>query len=133
MGQRCRPPPPPSFPPRLLYLDTEVAAVDVIPEEQVPCGGRRSSHFKELHQIKELPVDVATDWKTTSRGCRVQKGRLRTPACKKERCTFTKQPGQFSSQNYDFKLFLQNFKCRCVTSVYVYLWFYHFLERGLMA
>lgn len=54
--------------PRGLYLDTEVAAVDVIPEEQVARGGRRSSHFKELHQIKELAVDVAADWKTTSRG-----------------------------------------------------------------
>ena len=42
-------------------LYTIVASVDVVSHEQVVCVGRASSYLKELHQVVELPVDVATD------------------------------------------------------------------------
>lgn len=48
------------------YLNTEVATVNVIPEKQVPRCGWWSSHFKQFHKIKELPMDVTTHWKTTT-------------------------------------------------------------------
>lgn len=41
------------------YLDTEVASVYVVPQEEVACVGRRTAHFKQLHQIEELAVDVS--------------------------------------------------------------------------
>lgn len=47
------------------YLNTEIATVNVVSKEQVPCCGWWSTHFKQLHEIKELPVDVPTHWKTT--------------------------------------------------------------------
>ncbi len=40
-------------------LDAEVTPVHVVAEEQVLCGGRRSAHLEQLHQVVELPVDVA--------------------------------------------------------------------------
>lgn len=42
------------------YLDTEVAPVYVVPQEEVACVGRRTAHFKQLHQIEKLAVDVST-------------------------------------------------------------------------
>lgn len=47
----------PSFHP---YLDTEVAPVYVVPQEEVACVGRRAAHFKQLHQVEKLAVDVST-------------------------------------------------------------------------
>lgn len=47
------------------YLNTEIATVNVVSKEQVPCCGWWSSHFKQLHKIKELPVDVPTHCKTS--------------------------------------------------------------------
>lgn len=41
------------------YLDTEVASVYVVPQEEVARVGRRTAHFKQLHQIEELAVDVS--------------------------------------------------------------------------
>lgn len=41
------------------YLDTEVASVYVVPQKEVACVGRRTAHFKQLHQIEELTVDVS--------------------------------------------------------------------------
>lgn len=49
-----------------IYLNTEVATVNIVTKEQVPCCSWWSSHFKQLHKIKELPMDVSTDWKTCS-------------------------------------------------------------------
>lgn len=42
------------------YLDTEVAPVYVVPQEEVACVGRRTAHFKQLHQVEKLAVDVST-------------------------------------------------------------------------
>lgn len=44
------------------YLDAEVASVHVVPEEQVAGAAGGSAHLEELHQIKELAVDVSTHW-----------------------------------------------------------------------
>lgn len=51
-----------------IYLNTEVATVNIVTKEQVPCCSWWSSHFKQLHKIKELPMDVSTDWKTPQKG-----------------------------------------------------------------
>ena len=40
---------------------TVVASVDVVSHEQIVCVGRAASYLKELHQVVELPMDVATD------------------------------------------------------------------------
>lgn len=40
------------------YLDTEIAPVHVVSQEEVSRCGRRASHLKQLHQVKELPMDV---------------------------------------------------------------------------
>ena len=42
-------------------FDTEVAAVDVVTKEEVPCLGWVATNFKELHEIVVLTVDVAAD------------------------------------------------------------------------
>lgn len=44
------------------YLDAEVPSVHVVSEEQVAGAAGGSAHLKELHQVKELPVDVSTHW-----------------------------------------------------------------------
>ena len=44
------------------HLNTEVAAVHVVAEEQVTRGGRRPAHLEQLHQVEELPVDVPAHW-----------------------------------------------------------------------
>lgn len=58
-----------------FYLNTEVATVNVVPKEQVPCCGWWSSHFKQLHKIKELPMDVPTHWKNNQRRANVTKSK----------------------------------------------------------
>ena len=40
------------------HLYAEVASVDVVTEKEVLCRCRRSSNFKQLHQVVELAVDV---------------------------------------------------------------------------
>lgn len=45
------------------YFNTEISSVHIIAKEKVACAGWRSSHFKQLHQVKELPMDVSTYWK----------------------------------------------------------------------
>jgi hypothetical protein len=42
-------------------LDGVVAAVDIVAEEEVVCVGDLSPDLKQLHQVVELPVDVAAD------------------------------------------------------------------------
>lgn len=64
---------------REFYLNTEVAAVDVVPQEQVAGCGGWSSHFKQLHKIKELPVDVSTNWKINQRTVNVTESKGFTP------------------------------------------------------
>ena len=44
------------------YLDAEVASVHVVPEEQVAGAAGGPAHLEELHQVKELSVDVSTHW-----------------------------------------------------------------------
>ena len=41
------------------HLDTEVAPVHIVPQEEVARVGRRASNFKQLHQVEELAVDVS--------------------------------------------------------------------------
>lgn len=60
-----------------FYLNTEVATVNVVPEEQVPRCRWWSSHFKQLHKIKELPMDVPTHWKTIKRKADVAESKNR--------------------------------------------------------
>lgn len=45
------------------YFNTEISSVHIIAKEKVACAGWRSSHLKQLHQVKELPMDVSTYWK----------------------------------------------------------------------
>lgn len=45
------------------YFNTEISSVHIIAEEKVACAGWRSSHLEQLHQVKELPMDVSTYWK----------------------------------------------------------------------
>lgn len=42
------------------YLDTEVAPIHIISQEEVSCRGWRSTDLEQLHQVKELPMDVTT-------------------------------------------------------------------------
>jgi hypothetical protein len=44
--------------PRSSDLDAEVASVDVVSQEQVACLGRIAAHFKQLHEVVVLSVDV---------------------------------------------------------------------------
>lgn len=55
------------------YLNTEVSPVYVVPQEEVACVGRRTSHFKQLHQVKKLAVDVSTHWGHTQSSARIKK------------------------------------------------------------
>ena len=42
-------------------LDSEVASVDVVTEEEVAVGGRGPADLEQLHQVVELSVDITTD------------------------------------------------------------------------
>lgn len=42
------------------HLDTEIAPVYIVPKEEVARVGRRTSHFKQLHQVEKLAVDIST-------------------------------------------------------------------------
>lgn len=42
------------------YLDTEVAPIDVVSEEEISRLCRVSSHLEQLHQVKVLAVHVTT-------------------------------------------------------------------------
>ena len=44
------------------HLYTEVAPVHVVAQEEVAGVVGRSSHLEQLHQVKELPVDVPAHW-----------------------------------------------------------------------
>ena len=41
------------------HLNTEVASVHVISEEEIPGGGWVSAHLKQLDQVVELAVDIS--------------------------------------------------------------------------
>lgn len=43
----------------MCYLYAKVAPINVVAQEQVFGGGRRTAHFEQLHQIVELPVNIA--------------------------------------------------------------------------
>ena len=45
----------------MTHLYAEVSSVYVVPEEEVLCGGRRTSDLEKLHQVVELAVDVSAD------------------------------------------------------------------------
>ena len=47
------------------HLDAEVAPVDVVPQEQVTGAAGGAAHLKQLHEVEELSVDVATHWEHT--------------------------------------------------------------------
>lgn len=42
------------------YLNAEVSSIYIVSEEQVSGTAGGSAHFEELHQVKELAVDVST-------------------------------------------------------------------------
>lgn len=42
------------------YLNTEVSPVYVVTEEEITCVTGRSPHFKQLHKVKELAMDIST-------------------------------------------------------------------------
>lgn len=46
---------------RQAYLDAEITTVNVVAEEKIAGLRRVASHFKKLHEIKVLSVNVATD------------------------------------------------------------------------
>jgi hypothetical protein len=43
------------------YLNTEVAAVHVVAQEEIACLGRVATNFEQLHKIVVLPVNVTTN------------------------------------------------------------------------
>lgn len=45
---------------KATYLNAEVSSVHVVSEEEVPRVAGRPPHFKQLHKIKELSVDITT-------------------------------------------------------------------------
>lgn len=49
--------------PSTTHFNTEIPSVNVVPQEKVARGRWGAAHFEELHQVKELPVDVPTNWK----------------------------------------------------------------------
>lgn len=48
------------------HLNTEVSSIYIVTEEEIPCVTGRSSHFKQLHKVKELAVDIAAYWGQTN-------------------------------------------------------------------
>lgn len=42
------------------HLNAEVTSVDVVTEEEVTRVVGRPSHLEKLHEVKELPMDIAT-------------------------------------------------------------------------
>lgn len=40
------------------YLNTEVSSVYVVAEEEIPRVTGWSPHFKQLHKVKELSMDI---------------------------------------------------------------------------
>ena len=44
-----------------MYLYTEISSVHVVAEKEVFGGGGRPADLEELHEVVELPVDVAAD------------------------------------------------------------------------
>ena len=40
-------------------LYAKVAPVHIVTQEEVSSGRRRPSHFKQLHQVVKLPMDVS--------------------------------------------------------------------------
>lgn len=49
----------------LTHLDTEVSSVHVVSQEEVAGVAGWPSHFKQLHEVKKLAVDVSTHWAAT--------------------------------------------------------------------
>lgn len=45
-----------------VYLDAEVASVHVVAQEQVAGAAGGPPHLKQLHQVKELSMDVPAHW-----------------------------------------------------------------------
>jgi hypothetical protein len=43
------------------YLYAKVSSVNVVAEEEILCVGRRSTYFKQFHQIVKLPVDISAN------------------------------------------------------------------------
>lgn len=46
------------------HLDTEVSPIHVVAQEEIACVAGRPPHFKQLHEVKELAVDVSAHWGT---------------------------------------------------------------------
>lgn len=44
----------------ITYLNTEVSSIYVVTEEEIPCVTGWSPHFKQLHKVKELSMDITT-------------------------------------------------------------------------
>jgi hypothetical protein len=45
-------------------LDAEVPSIDIVPQEQVAGAIGRAAHLKQLHQVKELAMDIPTHCNT---------------------------------------------------------------------
>lgn len=45
------------------YFNTEISSVHIIAKEKVACAGWWTTDLKQLHQVKELPMDVSTNYK----------------------------------------------------------------------
>lgn len=44
------------------YLNTEITPIDVVPEEKVSGCRWGASYFKQLHQVKELSMNIPTHY-----------------------------------------------------------------------